>query len=245
MKISFVIPAYNEEAMLPQCLESIFAEIKRTSCESEVVVVDNGYTDSTRAVAERLGATVLGESTKGPVWARKKGFENTTGELVAILDADTIMPKGWLTTVFKEFEANKKLVTLTGPYIFYDLPWFARFSVKFFYGVGWFMHFFTQHVLKIGAFVQGGNVVVSRDALIKAGGFDTSIEFYGDDTDLGCRLSKVGLVKWSWKLPMKSSGRRLEAEGILTMSYKYTINYLWVTFFGRPYTKQYKDIRPK
>ena len=252
MKISFVIPAYNEEVMLPQCLESILAEIVRTPCEAEVVVVNNASTDSTKEIAMRYpGVVVLDEPIKGPVWARKKGFENTNGELVAILDADIIMPQGWLATALQEFESNAKMVALTGPYVYYDLPAFARFSVRFFYFVGWVWHVFIQYALRAGgqmqggATIQGGNVVVRREALVRAGGFDTSIEFYGDDTDLARRLSHVGVIKWTWKLPMLSSGRRLKAEGILAMSYKYTINYLWVTFLGKPYTRAYKDIRPR
>lgn len=253
MRISFVIPAYNEEALIGGCLESILAEIvatidpaTRQRVEAEVVVVNNASTDSTRSIAGRYsGVVVLDELQKGPVRARKKGFEHSRGELVAILDADIIMPKGWLATVLAEFAGNKKLAALSGPYIYYDLPGFARLAVKFFYFWGWLTHLFTQHVLRVGAMLQGGNIIVTRSALIQAGGFDTSIEFYGDDTDLACRLCKVGLVKWSWKLPMLSSGRRLKAEGILTMSYKYTINYLWVTFFGRPLTRGYKAIRPK
>ena len=80
---------------------------------------------------------------------------------------------------------------------------------------------------------------------MNAGGFDTTISFYGEDTDVAKRLSRIGKVKWTFKLPVYTSGRRLVAEGVVQMSVKYTINYLWITWFGKPYTKTYIDIRPK
>ena len=60
--------------------------------------------------------------------------------------------------------------------------------------------------------MQGGNFVVRRDALQKIGGYDTNISFYGEDTDVARRLSKVGHVKFTFDLPALSSGRRLAKE---------------------------------
>jgi hypothetical protein len=77
----------------------------------------------------------------------------------------------------------------------------------------------------------------------KIGGYDTTIEFYGEDTDIAKRIFKVGEVKWTFDLPMYTSGRRLRKEGIITMGLKYAINYLWPIIFGRPFTTKYKDIR--
>jgi GT2 family glycosyltransferase len=102
---------------------------------------------------------------------------------------------------------------------------------------------FNRFVLRIGSMVQGGNFVLRRSALEKAGGYDTTITFYGEDTDVARRLNKVGAVKWTFTLPVYTSGRRIKGEGIVTTSARYTANYFWVTFFGRPFTKQYKDIR--
>lgn len=246
MKISFVIPAYNEEASLSACLASIQEELARTPCEAEVVVVNNASTDDTKAVAEQFaGVRVIDEPHKGLVRARKAGFDATTGELVANIDADTVMPKGWLVKVLTEFGKDKKLVALSGPYIYHDLSVFYRAMIKVFYFFTWVVHVFNHRVLGVGAILQGGNFVIKRNAWEAAGGFDTSIEFYGEDTDVANRLSKVGSVVWTWRLPMYTSGRRLVHEGLVYMSLKYTANYFWMTFAGKPFSKTYIDIRPK
>ena len=91
--------------------------------------------------------------------------------------------------------------------------------------------------------VQGGNFVTSRIALEAIGGFNLGIAFYGEDTDIARRLSTVGGVRFTFRLKMFSSARRLKKEGILTMALRYSINYFWTTFFKRPYTDNYIDIR--
>lgn len=252
MKISFVIPAYNEEVCIGPCLRSIQEELARTPCEAEVVVVNNASTDNTRAIALSMpDVRVVDEPHKGLVRARKAGFEVTTGALVANIDSDTIMPKGWLTTVLSEFDKNEKLAALSGPYIYHDLNIFYRAGIKFFYFIGWITHLFVRLVFRVGAdmkggaTIQGGNFVISREAWSKVGGFDTGLEFYGEDTDVAKRISKVGVVLWTWRLPMYTSGRRLKEEGLVRMSLKYSANYLWMTFFGKPFSKTYIDVRPK
>jgi GT2 family glycosyltransferase len=91
--------------------------------------------------------------------------------------------------------------------------------------------------------VQGGNFVLRRDALVKIGGFNTAIAFYGEDTDIARRLNCVGKVKFTFDLKMFSSARRLKQEGMLTIAARYTINYLWTTFRKKPFTEEYIDIR--
>ena len=49
--VSFVVPAYNEEALIGSCLTAIIAEISRTRCRAEIIVVNNGSTDGTCTVA--------------------------------------------------------------------------------------------------------------------------------------------------------------------------------------------------
>jgi GT2 family glycosyltransferase len=91
--------------------------------------------------------------------------------------------------------------------------------------------------------VQGGNFVVSRTALEAIGGFNTAISFYGEDTDIARRLNAVGEVSFTFDLRMFSSARRLKTEGLLTMAFRYALNYLWTTFLHHPYTDTYIDIR--
>ncbi len=247
MKVSFVIPAYNEERMIGRCLETVLAEISRTpDVEVEVVVVNNASTDATREVVVAYqGVRVVDEPTKGLVAARHAGFVATDGHLVANIDADTQVPRGWLATVLREFERDERLVALSGPYIYHDLSPLTGLLVKVFYFFGWLGHVFNQYVLRAGAMIQGGNFVIRRDAWERAGGFNTTITFYGEDTDVAKRIAKHGRVKWTWRLPMHTSGRRLAHEGVLRAGYTYALNFFAVSLTGKPATKEYTDIRPE
>lgn len=82
-----------------------------------------------------------------------------------------------------------------------------------------------------------------REALTAIGGHNVNILFYGDDTDLAIRLSKVGGVKFSFALPILTSGRRLAKEGAFTMGLRYTANNFWMMLFRRPFTATSKEIR--
>jgi GT2 family glycosyltransferase len=91
--------------------------------------------------------------------------------------------------------------------------------------------------------VQGGNFVVSRKALEQIGGFNLAISFYGEDTDIARRMNEVGKVMFTFDLKMSSSARRLKHEGMFTMAAKYGVNYMWTTFFKRPFSEEHIDIR--
>ncbi len=242
--ISFVIPAHNEADYLGLCLQSVSAEAKASSRSVEIIVVDNASTDATAQVAGSFpGVKVVYEAVKGLTAARQAGFAVSHGALIANIDADTRLPAGWLATVFATFERNKKLAALSGPFIYYDLTPFDRALVRFFYGFAWLLHIIAQHVLHLGAMMQGGNFIVRREALHAIGGFNLAFHFYGEDTELARRLTAVGQVKFSFGLPMYTSGRRLKEEGIATMGIRYALNFLWTIVFRRPFTHEYRDIR--
>src|SRR6185312_4453786 len=245
-RLSFVIPAHNEEALVGPCIESVLEEIQRSGVDAEVVVVNNASIDRTGEIARGYaGVKVVDEPKKGLVNARHAGFENSTGELVANIDSDTIVPPGWLTTVVEAFAADPKLVCISGPYVYYDMSLWNRVLIRLFYYLTWLIYVLNHYILRVGSVVQGGNFVFTRAAWLKAGGFDRSIAFFGEDTDVAVRLSKVGKVKFTFRLPMKTSGRRLEREGVFKTAGTYTLNFFWVTFRGKPVTKEYTDNRPK
>ena len=85
--ISVVIPAYNSAALLPRCLDSVFAQ---TLKPIEVLVIDDGSVDDTSDVVRYYGERVrlLRQKNAGPAAARNRGIAATTGEWIAFLDAD-------------------------------------------------------------------------------------------------------------------------------------------------------------
>jgi glycosyltransferase involved in cell wall biosynthesis len=246
MDVAFVIPAHNEEARLGACLQSVLEEIDRSRLcsRAEVVVVDNASTDGTsRVAAQYQGVKLVPEPRKGLGYARAAGFNASTGTFVANIDADTIVPEGWLDIALAEFRADDKLVCVSGPYIYHDLPFTSRAITEGFYYLTKGIYLLNRYVLKVGSVVQGGNFVFKRDAWIAAGGYNQSITFYGEDTDIAVRLSRVGGVKWTFKLRMLTSGRRLQKQGVVRTGLTYTLNFFAVTFRGKPATSEYKDYR--
>ena len=246
MRLSFVVPAYNEEAYLPACLESILAQTRELGDGVEIIVVNNASTDRTREVAlGYAGVRVVDEPRKGLTFARQAGFAASTAELIANVDSDSRLTPGWVATVEKNFGGDPKMVALSGPFIYYDMSPSQRFSVQIFYLIAYLVYALNRWVLRAGSMVQGGNFVLRRSALEKIGGFDTSISFYGEDTDIARRMNQVGTVKFTFKLKMFSSARRLKKEGMLRMAGRYTLNYFWTTFRKKPFTEEYVDIREK
>jgi glycosyltransferase involved in cell wall biosynthesis len=244
MPLSFVVPAYNEEAYLPDCLESILKQTEGMGDAVEIIVVNNASTDRTRAVALGYpGVRVVDEPRKGLTFARQAGFAASKGELIANVDADSRLTPGWVAQVLETFKAEPELVALSGPLVYYDLTSSQRVSVQVFYALAYIIYGINRWVLRAGSMVQGGNFVLRREALEAIGGFNLAISFYGEDTDIARRLHKVGRVRFTFGLKMFSSARRLKGEGMLTMAARYAINYLWTTFRKRPFTVEHVDIR--
>jgi glycosyltransferase involved in cell wall biosynthesis len=242
--ISFVVPAYNEEALIGGCLAAIRAEIARTACAAEIIVVNNDSADATREIASSMsGVIVVDEPERGLVQARRAGCRAARGSLVANIDADTMLPAGWLATVLREFEQTPRLAALSGPFIHYDLPKSAQFVAAIFYHIAFAAYLMMRFVFRSGSMLQGGNFVVSKAALDAAGGFNSDFRFYGEDTDLADRLSKVGPVKFSPALKALSSGRRFAAEGLFRVGVRYAANYVWAVLFKEPYSPTWRDFR--
>jgi len=236
MTISVVIPAHNEEKYIGRTLECVVENAPSNLLE--IIVVNNASTDNTARVAAAFPKVrVVNETKKGITQARQAGLNASNGELVACVDADTWLSKQWFEILNREFEQDSNLVCLSGPYWYREFSPFKNFFVQLWYLVAKFIAVFT------GYLVQGGNFVVKRQALLKAGGFDTSIAFYGEDTDIAQRMHGMGKVKFLMSFRAASSARRIIEEGFLKIGWTYAINFFSIIFSKKPTTKNYKDIR--
>jgi glycosyltransferase involved in cell wall biosynthesis len=119
-KISLVIPAYNEEHRLRACLDSV---ARQTVRPHEVLVVNNASTDRTAEVAREFSfVTLLHEPRRGRVFARNAGFNAASGDVIARIDADALLPADWtkkVATYFASPEAQR--TTWTGGALFYNV----------------------------------------------------------------------------------------------------------------------------
>lgn len=241
MKLSFVIPAHNEEEHIGQCLRSILDELARANFEAEILVINNASIDRTREIAERLpNVRVVDEPRKGLTRARERGLREAKGDLLAYLDADTRIHPNWIPILQKEFSERKNIVCLSGPFRYYDLTGMKKYTAEAFWSI-----FAPLTYRMVGYMVLGANFVAKRDALIKMGGFDTNIEFYGEDTNIAWRLSRLGKVVFRMDFFIYGSGRRIKDEGLLKTFGVYAINFLWGVFFHKPFTRSHKDVREK
>lgn len=123
MKISVIIPVFNEEKYIATCLNCL---IKQTEKPDEIIIVDNNCTDQTINIVKKfnhqLPLKIIREKKRGITFARNKGFEKARGDILVRTDADTKQPKNWLKIIKKNFLNSKNIDALTGPVIFYDLP---------------------------------------------------------------------------------------------------------------------------
>lgn len=93
MKLSIIIPCYNEAERIAGTLEKIAVYIQTKQCEAEVIVVDNGSSDDTASIAksfkDRIGRlNVISKKSYGKGWAVKEGMLAATGDLRLFMDAD-------------------------------------------------------------------------------------------------------------------------------------------------------------
>jgi glycosyltransferase involved in cell wall biosynthesis len=101
-RISVVIPAYNASAFLPATLQSV---LDQSLPPGEIIVVDDGSTDDTAAIATAFGARVISVVNGGPSAARNVGTRAACGEYIAFLDADDLWVREKLEAQLAALEA--------------------------------------------------------------------------------------------------------------------------------------------
>ena len=116
--VSVVIPARNDAVALERCLAALGRQLVTPL---EVVVVDNGSTDDTAAVARRHGARVICEDRVGIPMAAATGYDAARGEVIARLDADSLPGRDWVARVAHVMAATSRHA-VTGVGRFYELP---------------------------------------------------------------------------------------------------------------------------
>jgi glycosyltransferase involved in cell wall biosynthesis len=114
--ITVVIPVRNDAAMLATALEALHKQQRQPD---EIVIVDNGSSDASAAIAAAAGARVISEPVRGIPSATSTGYDAATGDIIARIDADTIVHPSWLARIEEAFTADPSLTMLTGGARFY------------------------------------------------------------------------------------------------------------------------------
>jgi glycosyltransferase involved in cell wall biosynthesis len=242
LRVSVIVCAHNEACYLPACLHSLLAQ---TRLADEILVINNASTDATRAVALDVpGVRVVDERRKGLVIARETGRRVATGDILVYIDADCRAPVMWLERIVRHFVNNPSLIGLSAPYRYYDWDWWGRMLIRAYdFTLAPVTQFLVKYLLRIGTVFYGGNFAVRRQALERIGGFDTSIEFHGEDTNLGRRLFAAGRVELFYDCYIYTSARRYIAMGKGTVFRLYVRNFVSELVYHRPKDTVHMDVR--
>jgi glycosyltransferase involved in cell wall biosynthesis len=242
LSISVIVCAHNEARYLPACLYSLLAQTRRPD---DILVVNNASTDETRAVALQIPhVRVVDEPRKGLVIARETGRLASTGDVLVYVDADCRAPLTWLERIEARFASDPTLLALSGPYRYYDWDWWGRLLIRAYdFTLAPATQVLVKYLLRIGTVFYGGNFAVRREALERIGGFDTSIEFHGEDTNLGRRLFAVGKVGLFHDCFLHTSARRYVAMGKGTVIRLYVRNFTSELLHHRPKDATHLDVR--
>ena len=184
---SVIIPAYNEEALLPATLSSLRLAMDSIPYKGEIIVVDNNSTDNTKHVAKKYGARVVFEPFRQIAKSRNSGAKIAKSNFFIFLDADTILPPQLLQNAINLLDKGRHCGG--GTLLNYDskLPFLAENLVKFWnwlsktgkLAAGSFIFCLTRGFHDIGGFDEniyaGEEIVFSRK--IKAWGKKNNLLF--------------------------------------------------------------------
>jgi glycosyltransferase involved in cell wall biosynthesis len=210
--ISVVIPAYNEEENIAQCLVSLRHQTVLRS-EYEIIVVDGGSKDQTREIAQKYADQVFVQTSRKVGGARNDGFMAAHGDVVATTDADCIIPPTWIETIKRGFE-EKEVVQLYGPV--YPIEESLKNSLSLFLA-----NTFSRLGYYTGIFYYtlGCNTAFRKDVFIRAGMY-LCIDA-GDDLEIALRMKRYGKVKFDSAMKVGFSMRRYQQYGSLHSLYEW------------------------
>jgi glycosyltransferase involved in cell wall biosynthesis len=215
LRVSLIIPAYNEESHLALCLDAVAAQTVRPF---EVIVVDNNSTDATAAIARRYPfVRLVREARRGVVYARDAGFDAARGDIIGRIDVDSVLPPDWTATVQHLF-ADTSLDAVSGTVTYYDMPWRGFF--------GWCNLLFRGYLARRMAgqlFLYGSNMAIRRQAWQAVRGELCHQRAQHEDFDLAAHLAQAGsfTVRYDARLRAQVSGR------LVNMDFFTFYTYLW------------------
>ncbi|HLY03145.1 MAG TPA: glycosyltransferase [Candidatus Cybelea sp.] len=183
-RISVIVCAYNAQATIRECLDGL-ARVDYPNFE--VIVVNDGSTDGTRAIAAEYAVRLINTPNRGLSNARNTGLEAATGEIVAYLDSDAYPDQDWLKYLGHAF-LDSTHSGVGGPNI--APPNLGTVADCFDNAPGGPTHVLLSD--REAEHIPGCNMAFRREALAAIGGFDPSLRVAGDDVDVCWRLSERG-----------------------------------------------------
>jgi peptidoglycan/xylan/chitin deacetylase (PgdA/CDA1 family) len=201
--ISIVIPALNEEKLLPACLRSL--RNQDYAGEYEIIVADNGSIDNTPGIARQFGARVIScPEEKSVFYARQVGANAAGGDIIAQADADTIYPGDWLRRIAEKFASRPEIVAITGRFVYQKSTWWAGFE--------YLLRHFGNRITSIfgrPVVVSGATLAFRRWAYLSVDGY-RGLSYSADQIGITKRLSKLGKIIYDKDLRVVTSSRAVQ-----------------------------------
>jgi glycosyltransferase involved in cell wall biosynthesis len=210
--ISVIIPTFNEEENIAQCLVSLCHQTVPRS-EYEIIVVDGGSKDATCEIAKKYADKVFTQTSRKVGGARNDGVKEAKGEIIATTDADCILPPDWIKRIAEDF-SDPAIVQLYGPVYPIEEGLGNRFSLflaNTFSRIGYYSRTFY--------YTLGCNTAFRKEAFIKSGMY-RCIDA-GDDLEVAMRLKDLGNVRFDGKLKVGFSMRRYKKFGTMQSLYEW------------------------
>ena len=158
LRLSLVIPVYNEEHHIKACLNAIAAQ---TAAPFEVILVDNNSTDKTVEIAKHFPfVKVINEPRQGRGWARTAGFNAAKGEIIGRIDADSRIDPDWVEHAVRHFTHETSLHGITGLGRASMLPRTGRITGKFWSRAYYWVVHSSFHTITM----WGANMAIRRSA---------------------------------------------------------------------------------
>jgi peptidoglycan/xylan/chitin deacetylase (PgdA/CDA1 family)/GT2 family glycosyltransferase len=181
LTVSVIVPAYNEEKVISKTL----ASLGRLTYPVEVIVVDDGSTDTTVACATQYPVRVIQQPQTGKAAALNRGLAAATGDLIAIVDADSVLDPAFFDHVVGHF-TDPAVVGVAGNVKVGNRQRLLARLQALEYIIGLNLDRRSQSQLNVIPVIPGAAGVFRRAAVLAAGGYpaDTLVE----DADLTLRL---------------------------------------------------------
>jgi glycosyltransferase involved in cell wall biosynthesis len=189
--VSAVIPTYNYGRFIGEAIQSVLEQTKRPQ---EIIVVDDGSTDDTQDVVRNFGGDVkyIHQANAGVCSARNRGVMESTGEIIAFIDADDTMEPGSLEKQIPLFAEEGVGLVHCGLRLFdHDTGETIELQLE-----GGEDAVADNLLLWEGAGIAGpGAILVTREAFDSVGGFDTDMKV-GEDWDFCYRVARKFKVRF-------------------------------------------------
>jgi glycosyltransferase involved in cell wall biosynthesis len=183
--VSVVIPSYNHGRFLPEAIDSVRGQ---THGNVEVVVVDDGSSDDTVAVAGRLGVRCVSQPNRGCAAARNTGLGATTGDFVVFLDADDRLLPHALEANLDAFDEHPEAALVSGSYVFVTADGRRASRTLSLRTPTDYRDDHYAALLRVNFLGPPAALMYRRAPLVEAGGFRPSLK-HAEDYDLSLRLA--------------------------------------------------------